>query len=306
MSEIFDAYRTIHFIGDLHLGGNANGVSPEDKAAILENDLLNGDLPRVAARIQLGDGVDNAAPSEDRALREFFSRLAAGGAPVDRMLPGNHDLMVSANGTLRGAESWAASVGPPAVPVPWTLDLDFCRIVGIGQSDHANNDWTICASAKDLDYLDRAVGSTSKPVVVCCHAPLYDTVMGPGENGQPQFLTTENLFWCHTPDVNGADDQAIRDVIGSHRNVIAWAAGHTHSDAHAPGFFKPMTVGCSTLVHASASAIYYVGRTPHRDHPVRSVYLTILDDALEFRIRDHGKAGWIGRPGTGAIARFPR
>jgi hypothetical protein len=281
-----DSSKTVHFVGDVHAGAIS-----QQRLDKVTRDLNSLNVPAVAARIQVGDSCDNGTGTQDALAAAFYAGLTT---PVARTVPGNHDTY-----GLRTIAQWAASLG--VTVTPWTYDLGFVRLIGVGDMDATNSNSAlnnIFLPQAHLDYLDAALSSAGQtPCWVVCHAPLANTVLGSSSaDNQQNSSSGGGFFAAHAPTAS-SDDTAIRTILGNHSNAKAWICGHTHSDVNTPGFITTLSLGGHNVAHINCSSIYYTGAgTIDMTDRMCSVYVTQKTDGtgLEVRVRDHGAGAWIG------------
>jgi predicted phosphodiesterase len=277
-----DPAYSVGFRGDVHCG--AISSKRLDK---FTRDLVSLNGPSVVAQVQVGDIVDSGAAGDATAI-PFLAGLT--NAPL-RAVPGNHDTYGN-----RTIAQWASALG--LLATPWTWDLSFVRIIGVGDVDNTNAGSpsnNLYLPQSHLDYLDAALAAAgSTPCWVVTHAPLQNTVTGPTSGDNPQWSSAETAFFAHGPTYNSADDSAIRTILGNHSNAKAYFCGHTHSDINAPGFFTTLSLGGHSVAHVNCSALYYTGRTQEWNDPLRSIVATWTPTGTELRIWDHGSHTYVG------------
>lgn len=274
---------TVHVIGDVHAGPvDSNEPWRLDTVA---RDALRDRTPTPVAVVQVGDGCNNNPAIDTPILDNFLDRL---GVPWWAVM-GNHDI----DHEVQTPAQWAARLGYPAPN--YTVDLDGLRLVMFSPSAA----WAAydVASPTALAWLDAAIGGTSNPVFVACHFPLYNTVMGVAG---VDALSTEVPFYLRTVATPGNSND-ILDVLAAHPNLKAWLSGHTHSRIDLPGLVKAVDHNGHRFAAINASTIWYAYATPYpldaRD-TMNTLYVTLLEDRIEVRARDHGAGQWASPNGN--------
>lgn len=265
--------KTVNVIGDIHYGA----VDTRRPARVLA-DLTDGNLPDLAARVQIGDFTDDNTSGQDALALAYIAQLNALDGPDVDLIAGNHDLYSS-----RTRAQWATAYGITALR---TRDLSFARLIFLSPQDN-----TLRLVADDLAWLDDQLTGTALDCWVFYHAPLYQTVQGPitGPNGV--WSSAEDGFHVLGP-TDALHGSEITDILAAHSNAKAWISGHTHSPIDAPGFVTEKTLGGKTVACVNTSAIFYTGRSVDIYDPIRSIFLTSTDDGIDVRVRDHGKGAW--------------
>lgn len=258
-------------------------------AADVVRDGLAG-LPRVA----LGDCTANGTLAHDDYFLAFKNRISGGLYPV----LGNHDVGNVASGEpgFRTPAAAAAALGMPAKD--YVVDLGFAALIVLGQDAVYGS--SICVYFDDtLDWLDaQLLANPDKPCIVAAHAPLKNTVrcvltangIGGTSAHWGWYAIDESSFNALNPAT--ASDAAIRAVLADNVNATAWISGHTHSVLQAPDIVKQESIGGRNFLTLTASSITPPGYDA--THPVVSAFLTVLDDRMEVRWRNHGAHQWVG------------
>jgi hypothetical protein len=242
---------------------------PSARSSKLIDDILNGLHDSIPVHMAMGDITQNGTDTEDATALAWLDQLPGEWHPV----LGAHDVWNNA----RTPADWAAAYG--VASKNYVLELDFARLVVVGP-DNASTTLTQAT----IDFLDASLGGTSADCLVVAHAPLFDTVKG----NPATHYSTADPNWGTKPDAT------VRAVLADHPNAKAWIAGHTHSSLDTEGFVHTETLGGRPFVSVNCSSPYYQNRTGEnmRHTPIQSVFLTVLDDALEVRFRDHGARTW--------------
>lgn len=98
------------------------------------------------------------------------------------------------------------------------------------------------------------------------------------------------IILAHPPMESLPDWGVVEPVLAEHHNVVAWVNGHTH----APASIKTLAVGGRDLPQIDCGALHYTIPSLDWFDPLVSLYLTVEDDRLEVRFRDHGAHQWVG------------
>lgn len=275
---------TLHLIGDLHAG--AISQSRRDSALA---DLLT--VPAPAAYVQVGDLTEGALEAQDAIARAWLDSLPA---PWFAAV-GNHDLLAVRSGDAAAA-AWGRTRNQ-------SVDLGFAQLIILGPAAMPGGDnTTIVLEQATLDFLDdELMANAAKPCLIVCHAPLYNTV---GQNGEfqsslaPWFVVAQDIANA----TNGVRDQPIRDILAAHDNAKAWISGHTHNPITSPKLVMGVRCGTHTIAAINASALYYTGTTVESADPLNSLLMTLLDDRIEVRFRDHKAGLWTTGPASSKTA----
>jgi 3',5'-cyclic AMP phosphodiesterase CpdA len=280
---------TLWIPGDVHFAHVDTSARPGFSKVL--QDLASATVPDVLAIVQCGDIVNLAADAEDDQATAWLESAAAalGGAPYYTIM-GNHDVYgVGGGGSGRSAAAWCAHWGYASQR--YTVDFgDFFGIM-FAPDGELNT-----LTQANLDWLDDTLADAGKPCLIFCHWPLYDTVVG--DTGV-YWSSTETSFFLRGP--NGSTDAEIRAVLNARSQAKAWICGHTHSPLAQPGFVLAENVGSRTIAHINTSALYYQGRTLQWNDPWQSEFLTVYEDRLELRFRDHGAGAWASLPGDDRV-----
>lgn len=275
-----DASRTIHLIGDLHVG-----EMTQQRLDIVSAGLLSPFVPaQPVCHLQLGDTTQDATAEQDATVQAWLDTLDA----PWYTLCGNHDLKnYATNVTTRTGDEWAAAYG--YADQNYIVDLGICTLIVVGPDNLTGGSGQINLTQTTLDWLDTTLAGTDDRCLIACHAPLYTTVLTSDYVGG--FASTQEAFYVH-------DDTDIRAVLAEHDNALAWLSGHTHSALDATDLVKRETVGERTIATINGSALVWNGaNSADFGDPLITMYLTLLDDRLEVRFRDHGAGVWTGPNG---------
>ena len=268
---------TLHVIGDLHMGS----ISAARSNAVLA-DLLSPDVPKGLPHLQVGDLTESGTTQQDADGLAWLDVLDG----PWHVAVGNHDMFGSRSGD-NAAAAWGRTKNS-------NVDLGFARLIILSPDSNQANGTTMVLSQATLDYRAAqltAAGST--PCLICCHAPLYNTV-GVGQTGEYSSAGTGFFVVAvsQANETNGVRDQPIRDILAAHDNAKAWISGHTHNPITTPALVKSVVVGNRSIVAINASALVYTGTTTEDTDPLNSLYITLFDDRIEVRYRDHARKTW--------------
>lgn len=288
---------TLHHITDTHFGYQSGEYGAH--ATSIRTPYIEADLEALRAvhsgHIHSGDLVDwngvpadsegNPQPPEDDLWRAFEQRVtAADGHPFVKV-PGNHDLQSYGPGTPhRTSMEWARAMGMSHFNT--VTDMGGVRVIGLGPDEwrYATNDGPsggdFVLSQKTLTWLDEQLTAAgARPVVLTTHTPpweQYDRSFSPRPRG------------------------AIDDLIGSHSNVKLWLSGHRHADvmtdgAHAQvveigGRNVAVVNGPTTGARCASVEEYW---DMQYASPCLSIFVTVLDGAIDVRWRDHLARRWV-------------
>lgn len=281
--------RTIHVIGDIHAG-----VIAQARMDKVVADLSSGFVPTPVVRIQIGDLVESGGnPSHGTAARAFMDGIEDGADWYT--MAGNHDLYVSGstpNQTSRSFATWFSEYAPHSGATQnYVIDLTFCALLVVNP-DNLPAAWPPCnLSSTTLDWLDAQLAAHAARIcLVFSHCPLANTVLDGGG-----WNSTVDYFQQHV-------DADIRAVLSAHGNAKAWVSGHTHSPLDARNVVMTETIGGRSFGHINVSAIRGLGSGQTIWDPIITPYLTVFDDRIEVRWRNHGNGAWVGPVATGRTA----
>lgn len=287
---------TLHFIGDPHVP-----VLSAGRQTRFHRDLRDGQVPKPLARVSLGDFSNENGSLVNDAAGDAQSVAWAQSLPDAATIPfytaiGNHDCYVDNRSPAAAAEAFGQA------SLQQSLDFGSFKLLIVNPDtfDDGQAKSRILLSQAGLDWLDGELASAGKDCIICCHAPLKDTVLDPRVNGTTIFDSSLSLFFVGKSNGVGqagsVDDSAIREILGNRPNAIAWVSAHTHVDpARATGLFTTTTVGARQIIAANVPVLFYT--TPNADatDPIYSVYATYTGDkTLEFRLRNHTHHTWDG------------
>lgn len=268
MSRPFDPARTLHVIGDVHVGA----VHPDRLDAIIA-DLGGGGVPAPRAHVQVGDLTDHGLPDEDEQATAWLERLPAGVIRV----AGNHDV------AYRAPQAWAEAHGLESPN--YTVDLGVARLIVLAQAESIM--WPLGLSAAGIEWLDAQLGEADQDCVIACHAPPFGTV---GGDVAHHYVSTDEGFGLLETD-------EVAEVLARHPNAKAWISGHTHSPVGVPGMVMDWGVGGRSVVAVNASCVFYTGRlsdeSTRPDAPLVTLFVTYGPDAIGVRFRDHWAGRWL-------------
>jgi 3',5'-cyclic AMP phosphodiesterase CpdA len=258
--------RTVHCIGDLHAGAITD----------VRLDALRRDVARLgtpALHLQIGDVTEGGTKAQDELALRFLDGLP--GPWVTAL--GNHDILRNE----RTAAAWARAYGQQSHS--FAIDLYFARVIVIGPDRTEPGKRAGRLADRTLAYLERQLDGGPDDCWIACHWPLLHTVMG-----DPQLHFTSAMAAFHAKP-----DNAIRDLLASHRNAKLWVSGHTHSPLSAPGFIKRAPLARRrTILAVNTSGLVGVGKRHNPRAPLCSLYITHHSNRVEIRARDHRARAW--------------
>jgi hypothetical protein len=258
--------RTVHCIGDLHAGAITD----------VRLDALRRDVARLgtpALHLQIGDVTEGGTKAQDELALRFLDGLP--GPWVTAL--GNHDILRNE----RTAAAWARAYGQQSHS--FAIDLYFARVIVIGPDRSEPGKRAGRLADRTLAYLERQLDGGPDDCWIACHWPLLHTVMG-----DPQLHFTSAMAAFHAKP-----DNAIRDLLASHRNAKLWVSGHTHSPLSAPGFIKRAPLARRrTILAVNTSGLVGVGKRHNPRAPLCSLYITHHSNRVEIRARDHRARAW--------------
>jgi 3',5'-cyclic AMP phosphodiesterase CpdA len=270
-----DWKRTVHCLGDLHVGG----ITPARMEAVAR-DIESLGPP--ALHLQVGDATEGGRKHEDVLAREFLDALPAQWAAA----LGNHDILHN----NRTVAAWGRAYGQRSQN--FSVELDFVRLVVIGPDRNEPGGRAGRLSRATLSFLERELADADGDCWVVCHWPLLRTVMG---DPRLHFTSTMEAF-------HAKPDPAIRELLARHRNAKVWLSGHTHSPLSAPGLIKRTRLAPKrSIVAVNASALVGIGKRRDPRAPLCSLYLTHRPGSLEVRCRDHRARAWRGVRGRQVV-----
>jgi len=279
--------RTFSVVGDLHTGFTLREGNEErlDTAfadlATLKH--LHGHRIYVGDLVETpGDGYSGTTPGEHDT--EILARINALDPDRDTWdaVAGNHDLQQG-----RSADNWAAIYGYD--DQNWVRDLGFCRIVAVAADDLASNPGKPqTLSSATLDWLDERLAEDHRDTIVLSHGTirgtttttLYTGDFGGGYNGEAENMLTYPI-------------DEVYEILDRHPHARLWLCGHAHTSPEAVGSITRQWTGSRYIAYVNASAINTVNHNvDSEDDPIRSLFLTLLDDRIDVRIRNHGTQAW--------------
>ena len=252
-----DWSRTVHCIGDLHMG-----AITDVRLEAVRRDIARLGTP--ALHLQVGDATEGGTEAQDRLALAFL-----GGLPGPWVAAlGNHDVL--RNG--RSAGAWARAYGQSGHN--FSVDLDFARVILIGPDRSEPGGAAGRLSARTLAFLDDQLAQGPESCWIACHWPLFRTVMG-----DPRLHFTSAMDAFHAKP-----DRRIRAILARHPNARLWLSGHTHSPLSAPGLIKRVKLARGrTLLAINASALVGIGKRRDPRAPLCSLYVTHHRDRIEVR-----------------------
>lgn len=267
---------TLHAIGDVQ-------GAVLSRLGILLDDLDRDGVPQVEHRVTLGDCSVNGLPAHFDYFHDNFASLVNGNLWC---VVGNHDM----NGGLDGNQA-AAALGMPSKDM--AIDMGFAVLIILGPDEDPGGGASRCVYGDTaLAFLDAQLSAHSdKPCIMATHPSLRYTVQAPP--GPATSKASNEVPWFAL-DKTRTGDGAIRAVLEDHPNAKAWLGGHTHSLIQSPDIVKSVAIGGHTLCAVNTSAITYPGSQRLHTTGVASPFLTVYDDRIEVRWRNHGAHQWVG------------
>jgi hypothetical protein len=286
--------RTFSVIGDVHVGYTTRtGIDARLDAAFTDLATLNHLHFHRLYVGDLVDRVDSSGTTPGANDTEFLARAAA--LDPDRAdwtaCVGNHDT----NGE-RTADQWAAVYG--YADQNFVTDFGWCRLIVIGLDTVAGGGANpVTLSTATVTWLDQQLAADGRDAIILCHSPLERTVytMRPG-GAATGGLSSINPNFMTQPSTD------VQAVLDKHSNARAWICGHTHSQYEAVGCFDRHWLGSRHIAHINAGSLAWTDEalTGETD-PLRSLFLTVLDDRIDVHIRNHRTQAWETLNGYAAI-----
>lgn len=240
-------------------------------------DMLS--VPQVATRVTSGDCTANASPSDDAYFHAFWSQLT--GVNLLRWSE------ITISSALAPRQAAAAALGMPAKD--HVVDLGYPVLIIIGP-DVTNG--LLIYRTPTMNWVNAQLQANQGRVcMIAAHAPLKNTVL------QYNAYGSEMYQWCAMGEggYNGIyDDTDIRAVLADNPNCKAWLSGHTHSLIEAPDIVKAEPIGGHTVAAINCSAILPPGYAMSPNTGIASPFVTVYDDRIEVRWRDHSAHQWVG------------
>ena len=259
--------RTFHLVGDVQ--GIPYLSAKQSRAEVVLADVAR--LPDVEHRVQVGDFVSSHADTAFPPTIEFMDKLGGG---TWYATVGNHDAPIAElePELARSADAAAVLMGMPGKN--WVVDLGYAVLIGF----YIRAWGRLAEEAPDFgwlaDTLDEHEGRTC---MVVAHPPIRGTIT----HNAAEMLT--------------ADDATLRSIIEYMPQLKVWLCGHTHSPLIKP-VVQNVRVGSRLIAQVNGSALLNTAPATALDRwdPLRTLYVTVLDDRIEVRFRDHGAHAWIG------------
>lgn len=258
---------TILIIGDTHFGEFHDG-----KAQSILNDLSDPMVPDLTTPIfHIGDVTEDGLATEDTTALAWLNQL-----PRDwYALVGNHDTLSDGRSMDTAAQAWGQA------SADFTVDVGFAKVICLSSKTN-----TVTLARRN--WLDTELGNTEKDCLVLCHYPLNDTVLG----GAGEFQSTDANFYL-------LESAEIRTILGVHDNARAWIAGHTHTQILEPTLMTSEVLGGHTVAFITVPAPVYSSRNGRQlGDPVPSIFVTLTDDEITVRCREHGGGVWTNYGAT--------
>lgn len=275
--------RTLSVVGDLHIGYDVQG--PEQQAAAdARMDEVFADLASLSGmasrRLFVGDMVEKPETSGTTPGwrdTEFLSRANALPEPWDAVA-GNHDVS-----TDRTMADWASVYDYNAAN--WVKDYGFVRVIAVAPNAYSSGS---ILSASTLAFMEEELRKSRKDTIILCHYPLYGTVAANMVTSPFTTFTLDSTEYAK-PDAD------IRAVLDKYPHARVWLGAHRHPEIMtAPRAITHVWTGSRSIAVINAGAPVYTDNRvgPAGDDPPRSLYLTMLDDRAEVRVRNHRDQTW--------------
>lgn len=279
---------TLHGIGDVQGAG-------QSRIDIMMGDLERSTVPQVEHRVTLGDCATNANPTDDAYFLTRFAARIPGG--VHKVL-GNHDVTATGSGPFSRTPAQAAAIlGMPAPS--YTVDMGFAVLVVLGMDGITSGRPGNIYGPAVQSWLNATLqANAGRTCLAAAHPPLMNTVgrnPAPDNGGGTDASSSCALGVSTSPfDYPNENDLPLRAVLADNPNAKAWISGHTHSLIHAPNIVKAETVGGHVMAMINTSSILNPGSLQLWTTAIASPFITVLDDRIEVRWRDHGAHQWVG------------
>lgn len=290
--------QNIMMMSDIHISAPPDGAQLTSFKARNDMNAMVG-RASILAWINAGDDVGRANSDEHAAFQAWIASFDFAGKPC-AMVPGNHDLI--GYGAMGGVPDivtppqWAAKMAPYGVGGRnYVVDVGHdLRIICLSPMDNTLtgtvNTYRLTLDAVTLEWCDARAIETKRRCIIVFHAPLYGTV---GTNVLP-YNSYDPAWHAHSQDA-----YTIEQMLGKHPNIIAWVSGHTHSGPFVPNNVKSVNYGAGPLAAVSIGSplILPAGTAPG----ITSSMLSVYDDRIEVRYRDHGAGQWLAPVRTVAL-----
>ncbi len=189
-------------ISDSHI--SHNGPTDSERLAALEAcvDHINQLERQPSLVIHPGDVVHNGTEHEYDLAAKHLDRLEAKLC----VIPGNKDHRTRLHSSLPGASSMLEG----SDYLQYVIDLGSMRLIFLDTMSDLSNKGTLCEAR--LAHVDRAIGETTKPVLVFMHHPPFEVTTAP----EPfQFESREPVA-------------RLADILSKYAPLAGIFAGHMH------------------------------------------------------------------------------
>ena len=292
--------RTLHLIGDPHLGvpegyAESGGLAKSRKDIFLA-DLTLGTVPLPARGLVMGDFTNNPNNAEnDAAALAWRASLQAATGTVYDSLCGNHDVWED----KRTPDQWAEAMG--IAKGNRKVDLGYCLLLMPQPYDSG-----MSLPTSGLTWLGTELTAATKPCVICFHAPLFNSHV---TANSAHWNSTQAGFWAYEHGAASQDPATVLAVLDAHDTAVAWISGHTHPEMSdslyaVRGIAKAVDVGTRSIAHFTIPGLFFNGAWTAVEGfygSAYSSYLTVLDDQVQMRWRNHTAQTWdapVGEPST--------
>lgn len=268
-----DVERTIHFVGDVHVGSLTLNRQNE-----LRNDLLRPSVPSIAYHIQTGDMIDLPTGTQDADAVALMDSIGGDWHAV----VGNHDMW----GSVRTAEDAALAWGMPGAN--YVLDYGYTVLICVGPTVLGADNGSM---SFDVEWINTQLGIYSDRLcMIVAHPPLSETV---GKN----IGINSNQWTSIDPAFHVYNDTAMRTMLADNPNSKAWICGHTHSKLSVDHIVMRDQVmpGSHYLAHINTSCINYTTKSGQMwNDQIATPFVTVYDNEVQVRYRDHARGQWVG------------
>jgi|GEM_PF-4449450 len=279
---------TFHAIGDVQ-GANMS------RLRLMLADIERNTIPQVAHRLALGDCAANANPTDDAYYLNNFANVIPGG--VHNVI-GNHDVTAAGSGPMSRTPTAAAAI--LGIPSPsYVVDAGFAVLIILGMDAMTSGRPGCIYGTSVQGWLDATLTThAGRTCLIFAHPPLMGTVgpNPPPDNGGGTSDASSCALGVSISPFGYANenDLPLRAVLADHPNAKAWVSGHTHSLLTAPDIVKTEMVGGHNMAMINTSSILNPGALQLPTTMIASAFITVREDRIETRWRNHGGHQWVG------------